>query len=153
MTSRTNRIYDEFKKLKNSKCVPIKKCEFLNGDINNWLVVFEGTPCSPYEDGIFKVKVNLPKDFPTKRPYLYFQTKMFHPNIRQKDGFVSLNLLYNWVSTRTIEEVFFGFIEVMDNPKTGVGYGEEPQKLLAEDRDKFFEKVLEYTYQFAMDDV
>jgi ubiquitin-protein ligase len=153
MTSRTKRIYEEFNKLKNSKCVPIIKCEFLNGDINNWLVAFEGTSCSPYEDGIFKVKVNLPKDFPTKRPYLYFQTKMFHPNIRQKDGLVSLNLMYYWVSTRTIEEVFFGFIEVMDNPKTGVGYGEEPQKLLAEDRDKFFEKVLEYTYQFAMDDV
>jgi hypothetical protein len=41
----------------------------------------------------------------------------------------------------------------MDNPRVGSGYGEEPQKLLAEDRDKFFEKVQEYTYNYAMDDV
>ena len=41
----------------------------------------------------------------------------------------------------------------MDNPRVGSGYGEEPGKLLAQDRDKFFEKVQEYTYQFAMDDV
>ena len=53
--------------------------------------------------------------------------------------------MYDWIESRTIEEVLFGFIEVMDNPRVGTGYGEEPQKLLAQDRDKFFEKVEEYT--------
>lgn len=153
MGDRTNRIMEEFNKLKNSKCIPIVKCEFMNGDINNWKVAFEGTPCSPYEDGIFQVKVELRSNFPNERPYLYFITKMFHPNIRQSDGLVSLNLMYNWIKSRTIEEVLFGFIEVMDNPRVGTGYGEEPQKLLAQDRDKFFEKVQEYTYNYAMDDV
>ena len=153
MFNRYERIMKEFNKLKNSKCISIVKCEFINGDINNWRVAFEGSAGSPYEDGIFQVKVNLPNNFPDERPYLYFITKMFHPNIRQSDGLVSINLLYSWVSTRTIEEVFFGFIEVMDNPKTGSGYMEEPKELLAKDRDKFFDKVAEYTYQFAMDDV
>jgi len=153
MTSRNDRIMEEFNKLKNSNCISIVKCEFMNGDINNWRVAFEGSPCSPYEDGIFQVKVNLPSNFPNERPYLYFITKMFHPNVRQRDGLVSLNLMYQWVSSRTIEEVLYGFIEVMDNPRTGTGYGEEPQQLLEQDRDKFFEKVEEYTYQYAMDDV
>jgi ubiquitin-protein ligase len=153
MSSRNYRIIEEFNKLKNSQIISIVKCEFINGDINNWKVAFEGSPCSPYEDGIFQVKVNLPSSFPNERPFLYFITKMFHPNVRQSDGLVSLNLMYNWIPSRTIEEVLFGFIEVMDNPRTGTVYGEEPQKLLAEDRDKFFDKVAEYTYQFAMDDV
>lgn len=153
MTDRTSRIMEEFNKVKNSKCIPIVKCEFMDGDINNWKVAFEGTPCSPYEDGIFQLKVNLPNSFPSERPYLYFITKMFHPNIRQSDGLVSLNLMYQWIQSRTIEEVIFGFIEVMDNPRVGSGYGEEPQQLLAKDRDKFFEKVEEYTYKYAMDDV
>lgn len=153
MSSRNDRIMEEFNKLKNSQCISIVKCEFMNGDINNWRVCFEGSPGSPYEDGIFQVKVHLPEDFPNGIPDLYFITKMFHPNIRQSDGKVSLNLLYNWVPTRTIEEVLFGFIEVMDNPRTGTGFGEEPQQLLANDRDKFFEKVLEYTDLYAMDDV
>lgn len=153
MTDRTSRIMEEFNKVKNSKCIPIVKCEFMDGDINNWKVAFEGTPCSPYEDGIFQLKVNLPDSFPSERPYLYFITKMFHPNIRQSDGLVSLNLMYQWIQSRTIEEVIFGFIEVMDNPRVGSGYGEEPQQLLAKDRDKFFEKVEEYTYKYAMDDV
>ena len=153
MSDRTSRIMEEFNKVKNSKCIPIVKFEFMNGDINNWKVAFEGTPCSPYEDGIFQLKVNLPNSFPSERPYLYFITKMFHPNIRQSDGLVSLNLMYQWIESRTIEEVIFGFIEVMDNPRVGSGYGEEPQQLLAKDRDKFFEKVEEYTYKYAMDDI
>lgn len=152
MSSRTDRITQEFNKLKNSQCVPIVKCEFMNGDINKWLVAFEGADGSPYEDGIFKVRVELPSNFPNERPYLYFITKMFHPNIRQRDGLVSLNLMYDWVPTRTIEEVFFGFMEVMDNPRVGTGHGEEPQQLLAKDRDLFFDKVAEYTLQYAMED-
>ena len=77
---------------------------------------------------------------------------MFHPNINPNNGLVSLNLMYQWVPTRTIEQVFFGFLEVMENPKVGRGGG-EAAILLAKDRNKYFEKVREYTLQFAMDDI
>ena len=150
MSERTKRIMDEFNKLKNSRVIPIVKCEFINGDINNWKVSFKGSSCSPYEDGIFELKVNLPNEYPDKRPWLYFITKMFHPNIQQSDGKVSITLLYNWVKTLTIEEVINGFIQVMEEPEVGPGYGEEPQKLLEKDRDAFFEKVEEYTMKYAM---
>lgn len=49
MVDRTTRIMNEFNKLKNSKCISIIKCEFMNGDINNWKVAFDGSPCSPYD--------------------------------------------------------------------------------------------------------
>lgn len=150
MSDRTKRIMDEFNKLKNSRVIPIVKCEFINGDINNWKVSFKGSSCSPYEDGIFELKVNLPNEYPDKRPWLYFITKMFHPNIQQSDGKVSITLLYNWVKSFTIEEVINGFIQVMEEPEVGPGYGEEPQQLLEKDRDAFFEKVEEYTMKYAM---
>ena len=149
MASRTERIKKEFETLKNSKVIPIVKCEFVGGDINNWEVSFKGSSCCPYEDGIFQLKVNLKSGFPEERPWIYFNTKMFHPNVRQEDGLISLNLLYNWVKTRTIEETINGFIQVMDNPQN-CGYNEEPGKLLLKDREAFFEKVEEYTMKYAM---
>lgn len=97
------------------------------------------------------MRVELHDDYPDKRPWLYFITKMFHPNIQQSDGKISMTLLYNWVSTITIEEVLYGFLEIMVDPKVGPGYGEEPQKLLSQDRDKFFDKVEEYTIKYAID--
>ena len=147
------RIQDDFNKLKNSKNIQIVKCEYINGDILNWKLAFEGMPSSPYEDGVFAMHIKLPEDYPNSRPFLYFDTKMFHPNIRESDGLVSLNLLYNWKSARTIEQAVLGFMEVMENPQTGCGYGEAAQKLLEKDRNKFFEKVEEYTYKYAFDDV
>ena len=150
MANRTERILKEFDILNNSKVIPIVKCELINNDINNWKVSFKGSSCSPYEDGIFQLKVTLKNDFPEKRPWIYFITKMFHPNVRQSDGLISLNLLYGWVKTMTIEEIINGFIQVMDNPKKGVGYGEEPQQLLEKDEEAFFEKVEEYTMKYAM---
>ena len=152
-SERTKRIYEEFNTLKNSKYISIVKCEFKNGDINNWDVFFEGSTGSPYEDGIFHVLVKLPPGFPQERPYLYFQTKMFHPNIKMSDGLVSLNLMYEWASIKTtIERVFYGVIEIMEDPSPDRGHGEEPQQLLKKDRDQFFKKVLEYTYKYAMSD-
>lgn len=149
----TARIQEDFNKLKNSKNIPIVKCEYINGNMFKWKVAFEGMPSSPYEDGVFALHIDLPQDYPNSRPFLYFDTKMFHPNIRESDGLVSLNLLYNWIPKRTIEQTLLGFMEVMENPKVGSGYGEAAQKLLAEDRNKFFEKVEEYTYNYAFENV
>ena len=153
MSSRNERIMNEFNKLKNSKGIPIVKCEFIDGNISKWKVAFKGPSCSAYEDGIFEIRVELHDDYPEKRPWLYFITKMFHPNVQQSDGKISITLLYNWISTMTIEDVLYGFLEVMVDPKVGPGYGEEPNKLLAEDRDKFFEKVEEYTMKYAMNGI
>jgi ubiquitin-protein ligase len=149
MSTRTERIKKEFEILKKSIVIPIVKCEFIDNDINNWKVTFKGSSCSPYEDGIFQLKVHLNDGFPDERPYIYFITKMFHPNVRKKDGLISINLLYEWVKTRTIEEVINGFIQVMDNP-TNVGYNEEPGQLFNKDREAFFEKAEEYTMKYAM---
>ena len=152
MTNRA-RIEEEFNKLKYSKNIKIVKCDYVDGNIFKWKVAFEGMPSSPYEDGIFVIHIDLKNDYPNSRPWIYFDTKMFHPNIRESDGLVSLNLLYEWESSRTIEQVLYGFMEVMENPKVGCGYGEAAQKLLEKDRNEFFKKVEEYTYRYAFDDV
>lgn len=32
--------------------------------------------------------------------------------------------MYNWVKNRAIEEIIFGIIEIIHNPRVGIGYGE-----------------------------
>lgn len=49
--------------------------------------------------------------------------------------------------------VSFDFIKVMDNPRVGSGFRKKSQNLLAQDRDRFFKKVEEYIYKYAMNDV
>lgn len=46
-----------------------------------WRVVYVGPKNSPYEGGIFTVKVIFPDDYPTTRPQFFFITKIYHLNI------------------------------------------------------------------------
>lgn len=46
-----------------------------------WRVVYFGPKGSPYEGGIFTVKVVFKEDYPSIRPDFYFITKIYHLNI------------------------------------------------------------------------
>ena len=52
-------------------------------------------------------------------------TKMFHPNVREGDQHVCINLLNSWTHPRTIEDVILGIIEIKINPTNVGAYGKE----------------------------
>ena len=53
-------------------------------DPYEWRVVYIGPKYSPYEGGIFTVKVKIPKEYPSKRPEFFFITRIYHLNIYWK---------------------------------------------------------------------
>ena len=52
-----------------------------------------GPPNAPYEEGIFKMNINVPINYPISPPYCVFITKIFHPNIDINSGDICFNLL------------------------------------------------------------
>ena len=50
-------------------------------DPYEWKVVYMGPKNTPYEGGIFTVKVIIPPEYPDKEPEFFFKTKIFHLNI------------------------------------------------------------------------
>ena len=52
----------------------------------------EGPEGTPYESGIFRVKLFIPSEFPQLAPKGYFMTKIFHPNVSEK-GEICVNTL------------------------------------------------------------
>ena len=143
------RIEDEMLKLKNSKYFTVRKTERIDNNDLVWKVVFDGPEETAYEDGIFTIKFKFPNEYPTKGPEGIFITKMFHPNIRERDQHVCINLLNEWDSKRTIEDVILGIFDIMINPTVVGAYSNEASKLLSEDQDKYYDKVEEYTYLYA----
>lgn len=54
--------------------------------------IIEGPLGTPYEGGIFKVKIVVSSEFPNVAPKGYFMTKIFHPNVSEK-GEICVNTL------------------------------------------------------------
>lgn len=141
----------EFERLKNSQNVPVVKCQYIDNNKKHWKVVFKGSQCSPYEDGYFIVEFLFNKGtFPQYGPEGKFITKMFHPNV-DSNGHICINILNKWDQNRTMEDVIFGILEIMDNPIADGGYKNEARKLLETNVDEFYKRVEEYTYSYAME--
>lgn len=144
------RIVQEMEQLKSSKLITIKKAERIGNNDLEWKIVFDGPEETPYEDGIFTLKLIFPKDYPEKGPEAIFITKMFHPNIRESDQHVCISLLNDWDKMTTVEFIIFGIFEIIMDPRVIGGYPlNEATKLLKENNDAYFDRVEEYVYKYA----
>jgi ubiquitin-conjugating enzyme E2 S len=61
-------------------------------DLLDIQAVFEGPTQTPYEGGVFRVRLVLGAEFPSQPPRAFFLTKIFHPNIAPS-GDVCVNTL------------------------------------------------------------
>ncbi|KAL5722922.1 E2 ubiquitin-conjugating enzyme [Ranunculus cassubicifolius] len=61
-------------------------------DLSTIFADIEGPSGTPYENGVFRMKLSLSKDFPNSPPKGYFLTKIFHPNIAN-NGEICVNTL------------------------------------------------------------
>ena len=74
-------------------------------DARHFDVEMNGPKDSPFEGGVFKLKIVLPEDYPMKAPDVKFVTRIHHPNVRAT-GEICMDILQeNWspvINIRTI---------------------------------------------------
>ena len=80
-----------------------KSPEYVTPIINNEdpldiQIDLEGPKATPYEGGIFRVKLIIPNEFPIAAPKGIFITKIFHPNISEKGEICVNTLKKDWNS-------------------------------------------------------
>jgi ubiquitin-conjugating enzyme E2 S len=93
----------------------------------------EGPVGTPFEGGIFRMKLVLPADFPASPPRGFFLTKIFHPNVAEAGDICVNTLKRDWDPNHGLRHIFEVIRCLLIEPFPESALNEEAGKLLIED--------------------
>ena len=157
LESKLKNDYNEFKKTKPFGGIggPI------DSTLKYWEVIIPGPLDSPYEGGKFKIGIKIRDNYPDEPPECKFITKVFHPNIKFKEGDICVNFLKapsnskpdpdrTWSNKKSICEVIVGLWGLLLYPKPSDALNGNARDLYNYDQPRYNELAKCFTKKFAM---
>ncbi|KAL9957082.1 hypothetical protein ACROYT_G038673 [Oculina patagonica] len=114
-------------------------------DVTDIQATIEGPAGTPYEGGLFRVKLVLGKDFPASPPKGFFLTKIFHPNVANNGEICVNTLKKDWKPDLGVKHILLTVkcLLIVPNPESALN--EEAGKLLLEKYDDYSKRAQWWT--------
>ncbi|KAK6942105.1 Ubiquitin-conjugating enzyme E2, partial [Dillenia turbinata] len=100
---------------------------------------------TPYENGVFRMKLILSRDFPQSPPKGYFLTKIFHPNIATNGEICVNTLKKDWNPNLGLRHVLIVVRCLLIEPFPESALNEQAGKLLLENYEEYARLARLYT--------
>ena len=120
-------------------------------NMNDLIVKFYGPMGTLYEAGVWRVRVNLPDEYPFKSPSVSFLNRIYHPNIDEDTGVVCLDVInQKWSALYDLCNIFETFLpQLLTYPNS-----KDPLNPIAADLqllkpEAYKKKVIEYVRRYA----
>ncbi|KAH6567088.1 hypothetical protein BASA50_011258 [Batrachochytrium salamandrivorans] len=112
-----------------------------------WEVGIPGKTGTPWEGGVFKLKVIFPEDYPQKPPKCQFVPPLFHPNV-YPSGTVCLSIVnedQDWKPAITIKQILLGIQDLLNDPNPNSPAQSDAYVLFKRDRPAYDKRIIEQT--------
>ncbi|XP_049847840.1 uncharacterized protein LOC126304710 [Schistocerca gregaria] len=118
---------------------------------NVFVVLLKGPTDSPYEGGIWRVRVELPSQYPYRSPSIGFQTKIFHPNVDEASGSVCLDVInQSWSPMFDLLNVFEVFLpQLLLYPNPSDPLNSNAASIYLRDKNEFEMVVKKHVEMYA----
>ena len=146
----TRRIHNEYKEMLKNPPANCSAGPVNDIDIFSWNATIMGPDNSPYQGGIFYLKIDFPPDYPFKPPKVRFTTKIYHCNINSS-GSICLDILKDqWSPALTISKVLLSICSMLSdaNPKDPLMI--DIAELYVKNRAAHDETARKWTQMYAM---
>ncbi|CAG2104024.1 unnamed protein product [Medioppia subpectinata] len=118
-------------------------------DYFQWTGSIEGPPGTPYEGGLFNVRITFPQSYPLKPFTVTLTTRIFHPNISELGAICDHKWCNKWSASVTVKEVLWSVWQLMIQPDEANPVDTNIGSLYTKNRKNFNETARHWTLQHA----
>lgn len=111
-SSTLRRLASDHSSLHKSELPPYYLFPLANGsssvpdDLTQLTILLTGPQGTPYAQGLWKLWLKIPEDYPKSPPKAAFRTRIWHPNVEENTGNVCVDTLKkDWDSKLTLRDV------------------------------------------------
>uniref|UniRef100_A0A061SN75 Ubiquitin-conjugating enzyme E2 D/E n=2 Tax=Tetraselmis sp. GSL018 TaxID=582737 RepID=A0A061SN75_9CHLO len=146
----SKRIMKEYKDLLKDPPTSCSAGPCNQNDMFHWQATIMGPEGTPYQGGVFNVKIQFPPDYPFKPPKVSFLTKVYHPNINS-NGSICLDILKEqWSPALTVSKVLLSICSLLSDANPDDPLVPDIAHIYKTDRKKYESIAREWTMKHAM---
>ncbi|KAJ2610962.1 E2 ubiquitin-protein ligase peroxin 4 [Coemansia sp. RSA 1365] len=152
MSSIFRRLLKELQDICKAQSDEILSLEPVNDeDLLRWHAVLRGPRETPYQGGLFRLRIDVPEEYPIKPPSLVFTTPVCHPNVHFETGEICLDILKSqWSPAWTLSSTCLAVHVLLANPEPSSPLNCDAANLLrCGDIVGYSSLVSMYTHTFA----
>jgi ubiquitin-conjugating enzyme E2 A len=106
-----------------------------------WSAVIFGPDGTEWADGVFKLTMVFPDNYPHAPPEVRFVTPVFHPNV-YKTGAICLDILQrNWTPANDVTSVLISIQSLLTDPNPSSPANAEAARLYNETRPEYVRRI------------
>ncbi|KAJ0413909.1 ubiquitin-conjugating enzyme/RWD-like protein [Aspergillus carlsbadensis] len=107
-------------------------------DMTQLTMLLAGPQGTPYSQGLWRLHLKMPEDYPKSPPKATFKTRIWHPNVEESTGAVCVDTLKrDWKSSLTLRDVLVTISCLLIYPNPDSTLNSASGALLQEDYDAF----------------